>query len=107
MKTEPLTPAVTHVLLALVDEDRHGYAIMRDGEARAGYRMGPGTLYGTIRRLLDAGLVAEAGACEEDPRRRLYRLTEAGRTALAAEVARLDALLQHPAASRMLREARA
>lgn len=93
------------MLLALAAEDRHGYAIMRDAEARSGgkFRMGPGTLYGTIKRLLEAGLVEEAGPCDEDERRRLYRLTERGRGALAEEVSRLDLLLRHPSAVRILR----
>ena len=103
MNGEPLTPAVTHVLLALAQGDRHGYAIMRDAQERADFRMGPGTLYGTIRRLLDAGLVAEAGADEQDPRRRLYRLTDEGRRSLEAEIARLDTLLRHPAVTRLRR----
>jgi DNA-binding PadR family transcriptional regulator len=104
MQSPPLTPAVLYVLLALAVEDRHGYAIMRDAEMRSEgrFRMGPGTVYGTIKRLLEAEFVEEAGVCEEDERRRLYRLTERGRGALAEEVSRLDLLLRHPSAVRIL-----
>ena len=85
----PLTPAVFHVLLALADGPLHGYAVMRSVERTAGpeLRMGPGTVYGSLQRMEEAGLVAEAEGGGE--RRRTFALTAAGRQALAAEAARL------------------
>jgi DNA-binding PadR family transcriptional regulator len=92
----PLTPAMFHVLLALVDEERHGYAIIKDVEARThgSVRLSAGTLYGLIRRLLSDGLIEESRrrppAAEDDERRRYYRLTPFGRKVLVAEVERLE-----------------
>lgn len=95
----PLTPAIAHILLALADEDRHGYAIMQE-VARltdGGTRMGPGTLYGTIKRLVAARLLEEADErpdpALDDERRRYYRLTPLGRRVLEAESARMSTLL--------------
>lgn len=91
----PLTPAAFHVLLALADRERHGYAIMQEVEETTGGRvtMGPGTLYGTIKRLLSAGLIEESDERPDpgidDRRRRYYRLTGLGRRVAAAEAARL------------------
>lgn len=93
----PLTPAMLHVLLALADEDLHGYAIIKDVAARTDnkVRLGAGTLYGLIRRLLSDGLIEESRrrppAAEDDERRRYYRLTPFGRRVLVAEVERLEA----------------
>ncbi len=99
MSIEPLTPAVFHILLALTRGERHGYGIMQDVEEQTNsqFRMGPGTLYGTLKRMLEAGLVAEAGE-RSDPerqeeRRRYYRLTALGREAAVTEAERLEALL--------------
>ena len=92
----PLTPAVFHVLLALVEGERHGYAIMREvaETTRGQVPMGPGTLYGTIKRLLSSRLIEETGERPDpdldDERRRYYRLTPLGRRVLEAEVARLQ-----------------
>ena len=83
----PLTPAVFAILLALADGEKHGYAIMQ--EAREHTPMGPGTLYGSLDRLLTASLVAETGITD-DERRRYYRLTTSGTQSLAAETARLE-----------------
>ncbi len=83
----PLTPAVFAILLALADGEKHGYAIMQ--EARQHAAMGPGTLYGSLDRLVTAGLVEEAGL-SEDERRRYYRLKGIGVRVLAAETARLE-----------------
>lgn len=94
----PLTPALHHVLLALLQGERHGYAIMQDVEriTDGTLRMGPGTLYGALKRLLESGLVEEAGERDDpnvDERRRYYRITSAGRSAIAAETARLRRLV--------------
>lgn len=78
------------VLLALADGEKHGYAIMQ--EARAHTPMGPGTLYGTLDRMLEAGLVRETGL-SEDERRRYYQITALGRKSVAAEMARLQRTL--------------
>jgi DNA-binding PadR family transcriptional regulator len=98
----PLTPAVLHILLALAGErqGRHGYAVAREVEdVTAGHiRMGPGTLYGSIQRMIDSGLIEETptprkAATDEDERRRYYRLTPLGRRTLELEAARLDAVV--------------
>jgi DNA-binding PadR family transcriptional regulator len=92
---QPLTPAVYHILLALSDGEKHGYAIMKDVEAQTGGRvkMGPGTLYGSIKRMLAAGLLAEAEERPDpeldDERRRYYRLSGLGRRVVAVESERL------------------
>lgn len=83
----PLTPAVFAILLALADGEKHGYGIML--EARQHSAMGPGTLYGSLDRLLANSLIAETGFTD-DERRRYYRLTTSGRQALAAEAARMQ-----------------
>ena len=94
----PLTPAIAHILLALADQDRHGYAIMQEVEriTDGRVRMGPGTLYGTLQRLMEAGWVEETDGPGRvpDERRRYYRLSRSGREALKAEVERLDALVR-------------
>lgn len=107
---EPLTPQVFHILLALADAPRHGYAIMREVEERTGgaVRIGAGTLYGAIRRLRDQGWIeelAEAPAEVErgDERRRYYRLTGAGRAGARAEAERLERLLEQARSKRFLR----
>ena len=96
----PLSPAVFHILLALADGERHGYAIMREVE-RSTYgkvRMGPGTLYGAVKKLLMNKLIEEvesvSGSERDDERRRYYRLTGWGTRVLNAELSRLRAILQ-------------
>ena len=95
----PLTPAVFHILLALADADRHGYAIAKEVADRTDrtVRLGPGTLYGTLTRMVDAGLIEEAAPSArkgaEDQRRRYYRLTRFGRLVAKAEARRLAALV--------------
>ncbi len=95
----PLTPAVLHVLLSLADEERHGYGIMREVEARTGgeTRLGPGTLYGSIKRMLADGLIAESDERPDpalvDQRRRYYRITDFGRRVAGAEAQRLQDLV--------------
>jgi DNA-binding PadR family transcriptional regulator len=96
----PLTPAVFHILLALADQDRHGYAIILDIADRTGgaMRLGTGTLYTAISRLLDGGLIEEPDerpdADEDDERRRYYRLTGFGRDVANAEARRLATLVK-------------
>jgi DNA-binding PadR family transcriptional regulator len=96
----PLPPPVFHILIALADGERHGYAIMRDVAERTDgrLRMSPGTLYGSIKRMLAQGLIEEVKqrppADEDDERRRYYRLTRPGRRAAEAEAARLQDLLK-------------
>ena len=103
----PLTPAIAHILLALADQDRHGYAIMQEVERLTGgtVRMGPGTLYGTIKRMMTAGLLEEAEARPEptrdDERRRYYRATQLGARVLEAETARMAALVGAARAKRV------
>ena len=89
----PLTPAVFHILLALAEGPLHGYAIMRAVEASAGaeMRMGPGTIYGSLQRMEEAGLVKELSTRSDD-RRRVFALLPAGRRALEAEANRLARL---------------
>lgn len=94
----PLTPAVLHILLSLAAEDRHGLGIASDVKEFSEGRLslGPGTLYGTIKRLLDAGLVEDLdspGGADDDPRRRYYRITDVGRRALQLETENLQAIL--------------
>jgi DNA-binding PadR family transcriptional regulator len=92
----PLTPAVCSILLALADGEKHGYAIMQAvaAETEGGLQMGPGTLYGSLDRMLRAKLLMEAeGGDETAPhseRRRYYRLTDFGECVLRAEVRRLE-----------------
>ena len=92
---KPLTPAVYHILLALTNSEKHGYAIMKDVEAQTSgrFKMGPGTLYGSINRMLAAGLIEEADERPDpeldDERRRYYRLTGGGRQAVGVESERL------------------
>ena len=96
----PLTPAVFHILLALTGSAKHGYAIMREVEETSEGRMllGPGTLYGAIKRLLEAGLIAEIDErpdpALDDSRRRYYELTDLGRKVLAAETERLAHMVE-------------
>jgi DNA-binding PadR family transcriptional regulator len=105
----PLSPAVFHILLALADADMHGYAIMQDVDARTGgkVKIGPGTLYGSVKRMLEEGLIVE---CDERPdphlddeRRRYYRLAEFGRRVAAAEASRLAKLVSTARAKKLLR----
>ena len=96
----PLTPAVLHILLALADGERHGYGIMQEVTRRAGGRvkMGPGTLYGSLKRMLADGLIEEAGERPDpvldDERRRYYRLAGFGLRVMQAEVLRLQQIVR-------------
>ena len=101
----PLQPAVFHILIALAERDRHGYSIMQDVAARTEGKvtLSPGTLYSSIRRMLDHGLIEELRESPDpantDERRRYYRLTRYGRRAAAAEAARLNELLMQARAT--------
>src|SRR5437763_16248928 len=105
----PLTPAVFHVLLALVDKERHGYAIMQEvtESTKGQIKMGPGTLYGTIKRLLEARMIEESEERPDpeldDERRRYYRLTHLGGTVLAVETQRLAGLVRAARSSKAIR----
>lgn len=96
----PLTPAVFHILLVLADGERHGYGIMREIAAytQGQMQMGPGTLYGSIKRMLTANLIEESDErpdpALDDERRRYYKLTEFGRQVLIAETQRLSDLVR-------------
>ena len=90
----PLTPAVLHILLALSTGERHGYGIMKrvEADSQGKVKMGPGTLYGSIGRMMEAGLIRESDKRVDpemdDERRIYYKLTGVGRTALEAELKR-------------------
>ena len=92
----PMRPAVFHILLALTGGDRHGLGIAADVEQSSrGWEIGPGTLYRSLAEMADAGLIrsVKAPASDADPRRKFYRITPAGRAALAAETKRLNDLV--------------
>jgi DNA-binding PadR family transcriptional regulator len=96
----PLQPAVFHILIALADRDRHGYSIMQDVSERTDgkVQLSAGTLYSSIRRMLEQGLITELAKSPDpsstDERRRYYRVTKFGRRVAAAEVDRLKALVR-------------
>jgi DNA-binding PadR family transcriptional regulator len=101
----PLPPASFHILVALAGEDLHGYAIMQDVTARTGgeLKLSAGTLYRSIQRMLEQGLIAEVRARPapelDDERRRYYRITPFGRTTAKAEARRLAQMLKLARAS--------
>jgi DNA-binding PadR family transcriptional regulator len=101
----PLSLAAFHILIALADRDRHGYSIMQDVSARTGgkVQLSAGTLYSSVRRMLEQGLIEELAESPDpsstDERRRYYRLTRFGKRAAAAEVERLNALLKQARAT--------
>lgn len=112
----PLPPAALHIVLALQRGKRHGYALMQDVEQLSGgaVTMGPGTLYGSVKKLVSAGLIEEAPVTERDgdgdERRRYYRLTGLGGAVAGLEVERLTTLLlrtDRAAVRRLLRKAEA
>ncbi len=105
---DPLTPAVFHILLALADGEKHGYGIMQEVSARTnGKVLGPGTLYGTIKRMLADSLIKEAGERNDpelnDERRRYYGITGKGRKVAVAEAERLQGLVRVAQAKHLLR----
>lgn len=103
----PLTPPVFHILLALADGELHGYAIMQDVARQTGdqLQLGPGTLYGCLKRMLAAHLVEESGErpdpALDDERRRYYRMTDSGLRAVRAEAQRLATAVDAARARRM------
>jgi DNA-binding PadR family transcriptional regulator len=101
----PLGARPFHILLALADGERHGYSISKEVEEATGgaIKLGPGTLYGLLKQMLDDGWIAEAGLGPDgDPRRRNYRLTPWGRRIAEAEAARLAALVRVARARHLL-----
>ena len=104
----PLPTAVFHILVALADRDRHGYSIMQDVATRTDgkVRLSAGTLYSSIRRMLEQGLVEELRDSPDpdnrDERRRYYRLTRLGRQAALAEARRLSEMLSHARATGLI-----
>ena len=110
-KLDPLPSTAFHILLALAGGEKHGYGIMREVADDTGnrVRLGPGTLYGSIQTLLDAGYVEEIGeraaATAVDERRRYYRLSGAGRAAMKAEAERLADLLRLAKSKKVLKGA--
>ncbi len=108
----PLTPAGFHILLALADGEKHGYAVMQEVAKRSQgkVRLGPGTLYGSIKRMLSEGLIVESDERPDpkldDERRRYYRLTEFGQRVAEAEAERLAGLVDAARAKMLLRHPR-
>jgi len=104
----PLTPPVFHILLALADEERHGYGIMLDVARQTNdvLQLGPGTLYGCLKRMLAAGLIAESDErpdpALDDERRRYYRMTALGHRVVRAEAQRLASAVTAAKAKRLL-----
>src|SRR5688500_1779565 len=94
----PLSPATLHILLALAGEDMHGYGIMQEvaRQTDGAYKLGPGTLYDNLQRLMDQTMVQEKPYRDmEDARRRYHTLTALGRGVLAAEISRLEVVIRH------------
>lgn len=106
----PLTPAVFHILITLADGEAHGYAMMQEVARRSGgiVRLGPGTLYGAISRLLEDGIIEESeerpDPDRDDTRRRYYRLTKFGERVLAAETERLADLVRAARSTKVVRK---
>ena len=105
----PLMASEFQILLALADKERHGYGIMSEVKVRTGGQviLGPGTLYGTIKRMLKQGLMKEVAAERRDPslgeeRRKYYRLTSLGRELAQAEALRLAQLVRDPRAKDLI-----
>jgi DNA-binding PadR family transcriptional regulator len=107
----PLTPAMLHVLLALADGDKHGYAIIKEVARRTDgdVTLGAGTLYALVKRLLGDGLILESDErpdpALDDERRRYYRLTPFGRSVAVAEVNRLEDIVSQARAKRLVQPA--
>ena len=108
VRAAQVTPAEFHILLALVDADRHGYAVMQQvsAESNGTVQLGPGTLYGAIKRLLEYGYIREVESrvdpALDDSRRKYYRLTTTGRAAVSAEAGRLASVVKLARAKQIL-----
>jgi DNA-binding PadR family transcriptional regulator len=106
----PLTPAMFHILVALADGEKHGYAILKEVARRTEdkVRLSAGTLYGNLARLESAGLIAESNRRPEfaldDERRRYYRLTDLGREVAVAEAERMEEAIEHARATKLIRK---
>ena len=109
----PLTPAMFHILLALADKERHGYHIMREVDERTSgsVKLSPGTLYGSIKRMMADGLIEELEERPDpeldDERRRYYRLTDFGYRVASAEAQRLEQMVRSARAKKLLPRAKA
>ena len=94
----PLSPAALHILLALAPDDLHGYGIMQEvaRQSEGLYKLGPGTLYDNLKKLMQQGLIEESAprSSDDDPRRRYYRLSSSGRDVLTMEVQRLETVVR-------------
>src|SRR6266700_1145270 len=96
----PLTPAILHILLALASGERHGYSIMQEiaAQTEGKFHIGPTTLYRSIKRMLEQGMIVETGErpdpALDDERRRYYRLTQLGRYVMRLEIQRLERLIE-------------
>ena len=94
----PLSTATLHILLALAAANRHGYGIMQEvaRQSQGQYKIGPGTLYENLQKIMNQGMVSEARrpSGHDDPRRRYYRITSFGRRVLSAEIARLESVVR-------------
>jgi DNA-binding PadR family transcriptional regulator len=107
----PLTPAVLHILLALATHQRHGYGIMKqvESDSHGKVKMGPGTLYGSLGRMIDAGLIRESDKKVDpkmdDERRVYYKITALGQKTLAAELERYRAVVALAGQKRLLPKA--
>ena len=106
-KPSPLSPATLHILLALAGGDLHGYGIIQEvaRHSEGHYRLGPGTLYDNLKKLMEAGLVADAAKSTDEEERRFYTLTMDGRSALSVEIDRLQNVVRE--ARSRLQETRA
>ncbi len=106
--SEPLTPAVFHILLALSDQEHHGYAIIKEvsEQTNGAIKLGAGTLYGTIKRLLESEWIEESDTRPDpsldDERRRYYRITPKGHAAATREAERLEQLVRTSRAKKLL-----
>lgn len=99
-----VTPAMLHIMLALAEEDRHGYGIMQEIHRRTSGRLelGPGTLYRSVKHMLRVGLIEDVSGPADSGQRRVYRLTAAGRVEASGEARRLSDIVDWAAASRLI-----